>query len=229
MKKPKISIVVAVTKKDAAIGNGGKLLFRISDDLKRFKALTKGHPVIMGRKTFESIGRPLPERTNIVVTRNPDFKAEGVTIVNSLEKAIAKASSLLKSPSPLAKGAALGGCFQKGVPESARAGVVIPASNSANNPPASERSAPFSKGDFQNEIFIIGGGEIYKQGLPYTDKLYLTIVESDAEGDVFFPNRASPTGTSPDWRKDFAKEVFREERFDEKTGLHYTWIDLERA
>jgi len=208
---------VAVTKKDAAIGNGGKLLFRISDDLKRFKALTKGHPVIMGRKTFESIGRPLPERTNIVVTRNPDFKAEGVTIVNSLEKAIAKASSLLKSP------------LVKGVPESARAGVVIPASNSANNPPASERSAPFSKGDFQNEIFIIGGGEIYKQGLPYTDKLYLTIVESDAEGDVFFPNRASPTGTSPDWRKDFAKEVFREERFDEKTGLHYTWIDLERA
>lgn len=73
-------------------------------------------------------------------------------------------------------------------------------------------------GQEQNEIFIIGGGEIYAQGLPYTDKLYLTIVESDAQGDVFFP----------DWRKDFTKETFREERIDPKTGLKYTWIDLER-
>ena len=207
MQKPKISIAVAVTLKNAAIGNGGKLLFRISDDLKRFKALTKGHPVIMGRKTFESIGRPLPDRTNVVITRNPSFKAGGVIVVNSLEKAIAKASSLLKSP------------LVKGVPESARAGVVIPASNSANIPPASERSAPFSKGDSSNEIFIIGGGDIYKKAFPFVDKLYLTLVESDATGDVFFP----------DWRKDFAKEVFREERFDEKTGLHDTWMALGRA
>ena len=163
-KTPKISIVVAVTKKDAAVGNGGKLLFHISDDLKRFKALTIGHPIIMGRKTYESIGKALPGRTNIIITRNQDFKAEGCVVVSSLEEAIRKA------------------------------------------------------GDIDKEVFIGGGGEIYKQVFPYTDKLYLTIVESDLEGDVFFP----------DWRKDFTKETFREERFDEKTGLKYTWIDLER-
>src|SRR3989338_2919496 len=100
MKKPKISIVVAVTRKDAAIGNGGKLLFRISDDLKRFKALTAGHPVIMGRKTFESIGKALPGRANIVVSRsarygvaNPllqleRYKSPNVFVVGSLEEAI---------------------------------------------------------------------------------------------------------------------------------------------
>lgn len=165
MSKPKISIVVAVTRENAAIGNGKELLFRISDDLKRFKNLTTGHPLIFGRKTFESIGRPLPNRTNIIVTKNPDFKAEGCIAVSSLEEAIKRA------------------------------------------------------GEIDSEIFIGGGGEIYKQALPLTDKLYLTLVDSDAQGNVFFP----------DWRRDFTKEVFREERFDEATGLKYTWVDLERA
>jgi len=161
---PHINTVVAITRKDAAVGNGGKLLFHISDDLKRFKTITMGHPIIMGRKTFESIGRSLPGRTNIIITRNPDFKAEGCIVVGSLEEAIKKASEL------------------------------------------------------DNEIFIGGGGEIYKQSFPYIHKIYLTLVDSNAEGDVFFP----------DWRNDFKKETFREERFDEKTGLKYTWIDLER-
>ena len=165
MSRPRISIVVAVTHKNAAIGNGGKLLVHISDDLKRFKAITKGHPIIWGRKTYESIGHPLPERTNIIITRNPHFTAEGCIIVPSLEEALKKAGTL------------------------------------------------------DSEIFIGGGGEIYTQALPYTDKLYLTIVDSDAEGDVFFP----------DWRKDFTKKTFYEERLDEKTGLKYTWIDLERT
>ena len=179
MLKPKISIVVAVTKKDAAIGNGGKLLVHISDDLKRFKALTLGHPVIMGRKTYESIGHPLPERTNIVITRNPDFKAAGVIVAPSVEEAIERGREVSRSDLK------------------------------------SEERSDLKDSD---EIFIIGGGEIYKQGLPYTDKLYLTIVDSDAQGDVFFP----------DWRKDFTKEVFREERTDAKTGLQYAWVDLER-
>src|SRR3989344_2812971 len=140
----KISIVVALTRRNAAIGNGGNLLFRISDDLKRFREITKGHPVIMGRKTFESIGRPLPERTNIIITRNADFTApEGCILVSSLEEAFEKASEV----------------------------------------------------DL-NEIFVIGGGEIYRQALPHTDKLYITVVESDALGDIFFP----------DWRSDFTKE-----------------------
>ena len=98
MHNPRIAIVVAVSKKRRAIGNAGKLLWHISDDMKRFKALTKGHPVIMGRKTFESIlgylGKPLPERTNIVVTRNTEYKYEGVTVMQNLEDAIVYAKTL---------------------------------------------------------------------------------------------------------------------------------------
>ena len=158
-KVPKIGVIVAVVKNTNAIGKKtGELLFRISDDLKRFKNLTMGHSIIMGRKTFESIGKPLPGRTSIVVTRNKDFHAEGATAANSIEEALEKA------------------------------------------------------GELDTKAFIIGGGEIYKQALPYADKLYLTIVESDISGDVFFP----------DWRNDFKKETFREERFDEKTGLKIT-------
>ncbi|TSC84612.1 MAG: dihydrofolate reductase [Parcubacteria group bacterium Gr01-1014_17] len=178
----KISIIVAVGKNNRAIGKTGALLWRISDDLRRFKELTTGHPIIMGRKTFESIGKALPNRTNIVITRNPDFKharrggvAEGVIVASSLENAIGLARSDLESGK--------------------RSDLKDP------------------------EIFIIGGGEIYQQALPLADKLYLTLVESDAEGDTFFP----------DWRNDFTKEVFREERIDPKTGLKYVWVDLERA
>ena len=164
-KKPNVNIVVAVTSKDAAIGNGSELLFHIQDDLRRFKILTMGHPLIFGRKTFESIGRPLPGRTNIIITRNTDFRAEGCIVVTSLEEAVEKASEL------------------------------------------------------DSEVFIGGGGEIYRQALPFTNKLYLTIVDSELEGNVFFP----------EWRNNFTKEVFKEERFDEQTGLKYTWIDLEKG
>ena len=73
--------------------------------------------------------------------------------------------------------------------------------------------------ELDSEVFIGGGGEIYRQALPFTNKLYLTIVDSELEGNVFFP----------DWRNDFTKEVFKEERFDEQTGLKYTWIDLEKG
>lgn len=163
---PQINIIVAITHKNRAIGKDtGELLFRISDDLKRFKSLTSGHPIIMGRKTYESIGKPLPDRTNVVVTRNSDFRAEGCVVVSSLEEALEKGREI-----------------------------------------------------DSEELFVIGGGEIYKQALPYTDRLYMTIVESDAEGDVFFP----------DWQKDFKKEISREERVDEKTGLKYVWTTLER-
>ncbi len=168
--KQNVSIVVAITSKNAAIGNGGQLLVRISDDLKRFKALTNGHPIIMGRKTFESIGRVLPGRTNYVITHNKSFSAEGTVICGSVEEAIEKAWK----------------------EESASANA-------------------------KKEIFIIGGGEIYKQALPYTNKIYLTLVESDLAGDVFFPDYS-----------EFKKETLREERSDEKTGLKYAWIDLER-
>lgn len=167
----KISIIVAVGRNNRAIGKTGGLLWHISDDLKRFKALTTGHSIIMGRKTFDSIGHALPNRTNIVITRNPDFKADGVVVAESLKDAIQKSLDYARD------------------------------TNNKNS-----------------EVFIIGGGEIYLQALPLTDKLYLTFVESDAKGDVFFP----------DCSNDFTKEVFRQERFDEKTGLKYAWVDVER-
>jgi dihydrofolate reductase len=169
--KPKVSIVVAITSKNGCIGNGANLLFRISDDLKRFKQITSGHAVILGRKTYQSIGKALPNRDNFIVTRNKDFSAPDAVVINSIPLAIEKAWEKEKLK------------------------------NQANP-----------------EIFLIGGGEIYTQGLPFTQKLYLTLIESDAHGDIFFPPYP-----------DFTHETFREKRVDEKTGLIYTWIDLERA
>jgi len=162
--KPQISIVVALDKNTRAIGKGPDLLWRISDDLKRFKTLTTGHPILMGRKTFQSIGKALPNRTNIIITRDTNFKAENCIVAHSIEEALVEARKIE-----------------------------------------------------QKEIFVIGGGEIYTQALPFVDKLYLTIVESDAKGDIFFPNYSG-----------FSKEVFREERKDEKTAISYTWVDLIR-
>lgn len=172
MTKPKISIIVAIGSKNRVIGKQNELLFHIGDDFKRFKSLTLNHPIIMGRKTFESIGHPLPERINIVVTRNVEFKPEGVIIFHSIEEALQKAKEI-------------------------------------ENLSLIETE--------QKEIFIIGGGEIYKEALPFTDKIYLTIVESDKEGDIFFPDYSN-----------FKKETFREERRDEKTGLKYSWVNLEK-
>lgn len=98
-----IVIVAAMSKKARAIGKDNALLWHVPADLKRFKSLTIGHPVIMGRKTFESIidilGKPLPKRTNIVITRNRDYKHEGVTVVGSLEEGIGRA--LEENPSEI--------------------------------------------------------------------------------------------------------------------------------
>lgn len=86
-----ISIIVAVSQ-NGVIGKDNQLLWRLPDDLKRFKQLTMGHPIIMGRKTFDSIGKPLPGRTSIVITRNTDFKQEGIIVVHSLEEALTEAA-----------------------------------------------------------------------------------------------------------------------------------------
>ncbi|MBI3332110.1 dihydrofolate reductase [Candidatus Peregrinibacteria bacterium] len=127
-----ISLIAAVAD-NGVIGGANKLLWHLPDDLKRFKALTKGHPVIMGRKTYESIGRPLPERKNIVITHQ-DLTLRGCEVVSSLDEAIASAKS--------------------GRPEG---------------------------------IFIIGGGEIYKQAMEIADRMYLTHVHASPAGDVYFP------------------------------------------
>jgi dihydrofolate reductase len=130
-----ISIIVAVAE-NGAIGKDNRLLWRLSDDLKQFKALTSGHAVLMGRKTFESIGKPLPNRTNIVITRQGRVSEDAsVLTAGSIERAIELARE--------------------------------------------------SKGN--EEIFIIGGGNIYEQSLDITDKIYLTEVKVTIDGDTFFP------------------------------------------
>lgn len=130
--------IIAAIGKNRELGLRGKLLWHITDDLQRFKELTIGHPVIMGRKTWESLPekfRPLPGRTNIVVTRQANYKAEGAMIADSLEAARAAAAR--------APGA--------------------------------------------DEIFVIGGGELYTASLPYASRLYLTLVDVTAAADTFFP------------------------------------------
>ena len=126
-----ISIIVAVAE-GGVIGGGGDLLWHISEDLRRFKQITSGHTVIMGRKTYDSIGRPLPKRRNIVITRNGEWSAEGCERAESLEQAVAMCAG-------------------------------------------------------EEEVFIIGGGEIYRQSMSLADKLYLTQVYKPYEGDTYFP------------------------------------------
>jgi dihydrofolate reductase len=160
--------IVAAIGRNRVLGKDNQLLWHIPDDLKRFKQLTLGHPIIMGRKTFESIlstlGKPLQGRTNIVVTRDAAWSHEGTIVASSMEDAIEKAK------------AAPGG----------------------------------------DEIFIGGGGEIYRQALPLVDTLHLTLIEDDKEGDSYFP----------EYEKEFTKVVSEEVR--EHEGLKYRWLDLER-
>ena len=132
MKKPIVSIIAAIGE-NRELGSNGKIPWHIPEDFAHFKKITTRHPVIMGRKTFESIGKPLPGRTNIIITRNADYKAEGCIVVDSIERAIEEAK----------------------------------------------------KYD-QEEIFVIGGGQIYEQAMPLADKLYLTVVEGQFEADTFF-------------------------------------------
>lgn len=133
-----ISMIVAVAS-NGVIGCKNRLIWHISEDLKRFKRLTTAHPIVMGRKTFESLGRPLPGRLNVVITRNPNFTApEGVVIAGSLEAAIAHVKAI--------------------------------------------------SDEQVDELFIIGGGEIYRQAMPLADRLYITHIEATPEGDTLFPD-----------------------------------------
>ena len=163
-----ISMIAAIGR-GRELGKGNDLLWHIPDDLKRFRSLTSGHSCIMGRKTFESIvaaiGKPLPHRTNIVITRDKNWAYEGAITVDSIEDAI-----------QLAK----------------------------RKPGA-------------DEVFIIGGGQIYELGISYADKLYLTLIDDEKEADSFFPEYA----------QSFKKKVYEEER--EWSGLKYSWVDLVRS
>ena len=159
----RISLIAAVGQ-NRVIGLDNRLPWRLPDDLKHFKALTLGHPVLMGRKTFESLGRPLPGRRNVVITRNAAYRAPGVETVNSPAAALA-----------LCRGA--------------------------------------------EEVFFIGGAELYREALPLVQRLYLTEVAASPPGDTFFPafERAH-------WR-----ESARDARRDAASGLEYAFVVYDRA
>lgn len=126
-----VSLIAALAE-NRVIGKGGGLPWRLPKDLQRFKQLTVDHTVIMGRKTFEEIKHPLANRRNVVISRDPGFHPRGVTVVPSLDEALALGAT-------------------------------------------------------ESEVFVIGGGEIFKLALPRADRLYLTIVHSEVPGDTFFP------------------------------------------
>jgi dihydrofolate reductase len=162
-----ISAIVAVGKNNI-IGDAStnSIPWYLPEDLKWFKKQTLGHAVVMGRKCYESIGRPLPKRSNIVITRDMFYLAQGCEIVHSIEEALLLAQ-------------------EKG----------------------------------ETEVFIIGGGEIYKQSMHLLDKIILTEVEIDSKGDVFFPIL-----NSADWQLVFEEKHQK----DEKNEYDYTFKILER-
>lgn len=159
-----ISLIVAVSE-NMVIGKDNKLAWHLPDDMNYFSNMTKGHSIIMGRKNWESIPkkyRPLPERKNIVVTRNNKFEDKGAIIVNSIEKAVEKA-----------------------------------------------------RGFEEEEIFIIGGGEIYKLGFAYVDKLYITEIYANIDGNTYFPK----------WNKENWKEISRiSHPKDEKHEFDFDYV-----
>jgi dihydrofolate reductase len=158
-----ISIIVALSENNV-IGTGNQLPWKLSADLKRVKALTMGHHLIMGRKTFESIGRPLPGRTNVIITRNSTYTQEGCVVVHSLSAAL----ELVKDDS---------------------------------------------------EVFVFGGGEIFKEALPFVSKIYLTKVHCTIEGDTYFPELDSTQWNTRE------STLFKA---DEKNQYDYSFITLER-
>jgi dihydrofolate reductase len=160
-----ISSLVA-TNKDRIIGYENQIPWYLPADLKYFKKQTMGHHMLMGRKCYDSIGKPLPGRTNIIVTRDPFFIVSNCLIAHSIEE-----------------------------------GILLAKKNN------------------ESELFIIGGGEIYKQSVHLWDKLYLTLVDITCDGDTFFPEL-----NMDEW-----KELSREDhKADEKNKMDYSFIVYER-
>jgi dihydrofolate reductase len=157
-----ISIIAAIGK-NRELGKDNGLLWHIPGELPRFKRITTGHPIIMGRKTYESIGRPLPNRTNIVITRDSSRTIDGVVVVDSLEQAIVEAK----------------------------------------------------KAEGNEEIFVIGGGQIFEQAIPTADKLYLTLIDQTFDADTFFPEY-----------REFSNVLEKEDHED--GGYRYSFLTLLR-
>lgn len=134
----KLALIAAMAQ-NRVVGIDNKLPWHLPEDLKYFKLITTGKAVIMGRKTYDSIGRPLPNRTNIVITRSTEFSAPGIEVVNSLDAAIELAENV-------------------------------------------------SLINAVDEVMVIGGAQIYEAALPKADRLYLTHVHANVEGDAYFPD-----------------------------------------
>ena len=164
-----VSLIVAVAD-NGVIGAEGGMPWSLPADMKFFKATTMGKPIIMGRKTYESIGMALPGRANIVITRDEGFSAPGATVVDSVDAA-------LKS-----------------------AGTIASANES-------------------DEIMVIGGAEIYAAALPKADRIYLTEIHSEPEGDTHFPKMDKSRWT----------EISREDHPAEDARPAYSFVVLERA
>lgn len=162
--KPRISLIVAMAR-NRVIGVDNSLPWHLPADLKHFKSLTMGHHIVMGRKTYDSIGRPLPGRTSIVVTRNRNLEIEGCIIAHTLEQAIA----------------ACGG---------------------------------------DDEIFVVGGAELYAQAIRIADRLYMTEIQLDVDGDAHFP------AVDPEeWR-----EISREQHIQQgPPALEYHFATYQRV
>ena len=156
-----ISLIVAKAQNDA-IGKDNDLLWRIRDDLKRFKKLTSHHVVIHGRKSYESIGKPLPNRSNIVITSSKSYQAPGAFVCHTFDEAINLAKKL----------------------------------------------------EHHGEIFVIGGAEIYRQSLPYVNRMYISEVKADfPDADVFFPKLSLEEWQCVE-RQEYQKSEFNEFDFD---------------
>ena len=159
---PRLTLIAGIAR-NGVIGRDNKLPWRLPEDLKHFKALTMGHPMIMGRKTWESLPGKLPGRQHIVVTRDPAYCADGATVVGSLQAAVAAAGEV-------------------------------------------------------DEVFVIGGAELYAQAFEFADRLQLTEIATDFAGDAHFPdwNRAA-------WRE-AARATHRAE-----AGFDYAFVTYERV
>jgi dihydrofolate reductase len=160
-----IKILVAFDE-NRVIGKNNALIWHLPADLQRFKALTTGHVIIMGRKTYESIGRPLPNRTTIAITRQAEFKPDGIITAHSLDEAILKAKSISR-----------------------------------------------------DDIYIVGGAEIYQVGLSHADQILVTQLHDIFDGDTYFPEIPADT-----W------EVVSRERgvTDEKNKFQYSFLTYQR-
>ncbi len=163
MPKPILSIISAMDN-NRLIGNNNALPWHLPEDLAFFKKTTLNKPIVMGRKTFESIGRPLPNRNNIIISRTKDYKVDGCTVLESIEQVLEHCKN-------------------------------------------------------EEEVMLIGGASLYEQWLPYADQMYITLIDSEFEGDAWFPYY-QPDKWQTDWSESHTS--------GDDSKLKYQFIKLQR-